>query len=469
MTKDVWLKIDLLVLLDNHTGALYFHEILVAFPQISLSTLQKKCHELQQEIKNCYLQEEVQLIIDRRNGIELIRETTTLQKIIERLITKELPYQISQKFIYEDLFNTEDLCHELGISLSQLRRKITGINRFINEYDLHITVSHQMKLFGSEKRRRSLLVSMLSLAHRQFSTINWIERSTFYLKQAAKIIDYLKLPSSYHYLETIAIISFVNEQAIKRSRKIIFQNDENVLLQAIRFPKKPYFLLHWDENDWVFLLLTIYSMPFTTVSLGIEESFKRSFRKNAIFLDWKILFQTYFSPLQTEQEDMLYQELLRDYITIRLLKVNYIFSSTYTLSILKTLEISYQHYFQIFSDFWQDYAKLHPFFNLLHAQVNALLICENFVAWNHYLPQVTLFVDTHLMPTLEKWIASKIASSLSGKYHITFTQNQENADFIITTYHDTHFFKKEKIILVEPTFSANDLTIIEKRLDAFYQ
>ena len=206
MTKDVWLKIDLLELLDNHTGALYFHEILVAFPQISLSTLQKKCHELQQEIKNCYLQEEVQLIIDRRNGIELIRETTTLQKIIERLITKELPYQISQKFIYEDLFNTEDLCHELGISLSQLRRKITGINRFINEYDLHITVSHQMKLFGSEKRRRSLLVSMLSLVHRQFSTINWIGNSTFYLKQAAKIIDYLKLPSSYHYLETIAII-----------------------------------------------------------------------------------------------------------------------------------------------------------------------------------------------------------------------------------------------------------------------
>ena len=106
---------------------------------------------------------------------------------------------------------------------------------------------------------------------------------------------------------------------------------------------------------------------------------------------------------------------------------------------------------------------------MLHAQVNALLICENFVAWNHYLPQVTLFADTHLMPTLEKWIASKIASSLSGKYHITFTQNQENADFIITTYHDTHFFKKEKIILVEPTFSSNDLTIIEKRLDAFYQ
>ena len=181
------------------------------------------------------------------------------------------------------------------------------------------------------------------------------------------------------------------------------------------------------------------------------------------------LFLISCSPLQTEQEDMLYQELLREYITIRLLKVNYIFSSTYTLSILKTLEISYQHYFQIFSDFWQDYAKLHPFFNLLHAQVNALLICENFVAWNHYLPQVTLFVDTHLMPTLEKWIASKIASSLAGKYHITFTQNQENADFIITTYLDTHFVKKEKIILVEPTFSANDLTIIEKRLDAFYQ
>lgn len=469
MTKDVWLKIDLLELLDNHTGALYFHEILVAFPQISLSTLQKKCHELQQEIKNCYLQEEVQLIIDRRNGIELIRETTTLQKIIERLITKELPYQISQKFIYEDLFNTEDLCHELGISLSQLRRKITGINRFINEYDLHITVSHQMKLFGSEKRRRSLLVSMLSLAHRQFSTINWIENSTFYLKQARKIMDYLQLPVSYHYLETIAIISFVNEQAIKRFRKILFQKEEKVLLQAIQFLKKPYFLLHWEENDWIFLLLSIHSIPFSPAPFSIEESFKRSFRTNALYLDWRILFQTYFSPLQKEQEDLLHYELLREYVTLNLLKVNDTFSNTYTLSILKTLEVSYPRYFQVFSTFWQGYTQCHPLFNLLHAQVNALFICENFVAWNHYLPQVTLFVDTHLMPTLEKWIASKIASSLSGKYHITFTQNQENADFIITTYLDTHFLKKEKIILVEPTFSANDLTIIEKRLDAFYQ
>ena len=73
------------------------------------------------------------------------------------------------------------------------------------------------------------------------------------------------------------------------------------------------------------------------------------------------------------------------------------------------------------------------------------------------------------MPKLEKWMTFKTASTLSKKYRITFTQNQENADFIITTYHDTHFFKKEKIILVEPTFSANDLTIIGKRLDAFYQ
>lgn len=469
MTKDVWLKIDLLELLDNHTGALYFHEVLVAFPQISLSTLQKKCHELQQEIKNCYLQEEVQLIIDRRKGIELIRETSNLQKIMEHLITKELPYQISQKFIYENVLNTEELCEQFAISHSHMRRKIAVINGFINDYDLHITVSNQIKLFGSEKRRRSLLISMLSLTHRQISTIAWIDNSTFYLKQARKIMDYLQLPVSYHYLETIAIISFVNEQAIKRSRKILFQKEEKVLLQAIQFPKKPYFLLHWEENDWIFLLLSIHSIPFSPAPFSIEESFKRSFRTNALYLNWRILFQTYFSPLQKEQEDLLHYELLREYVTLNLLKVNDTFSNTYTLSILKTLEVSYPRYFQVFSTFWQGYTQCHPLFNLLHAQVNALFICETFVPWNHYLPQVSLFIDTYLMPKLEKWMTFKTASTLSKKYRITFTQNQENADFIITTYHDTHFFKKEKIILVEPTFSANDLTIIEKRLDAFYQ
>lgn len=470
ITKDVWLKRDILELLDNHTGPIYFYEVLVNFPQISLSTLQKKCHELQQEVSQCYPNQEIQILIDKRNGIELIREADNLQKITEFLMTKELPYQIVKEFIFFDILDTEAFCTKLEISNSQLRRKISMMNGIINGYDLHMTVSHQIKLFGNEIMRRSLGISTLSLSHRQFSEIDWVDNSDFYINQATKIAEYLQLPPSHSYLENIALTSFVNEQSIKRSRRILFQQEAKNLIQLIHFPKKPYFLMHWEDNDWIYLLLTMYGASFSEIPLVVDESLKSSFLSSSLYLDWKILFQTYFIPLKKEQEAQIYHDLLRQYLTLSLLKINYAFSSPYTLNTLKNIEVYHMRYFHVFSKFWEDFSRRHPLFDTVHVQVSNLITCQSLVPWDYYLPEVKLFIDTHLIDSLEKMMASRITNALSSKYKIHFTKNEEESDFVITTYNTTSLFSKDKdsIILLEPSLSSNDLSILEKKFDAFY-
>ena len=464
ITKDVWLKRDILEALDNQSKPIYFYELLINFPQISLSTLQKKCHELQKEVSDCYPKGEVEILIDKRRGIELVRETDNLQKIIEFLIEKELPYQIVKNFIFIDSIDTAALCEQLDISNSKLRRQLSRMNSIINSYDLHMTVSNQIKLFGNESMRRSLTILMLATTHRQFSNIDWVDNSDFYMKQAKKIVQYLKLPLNHSNLESIALTSFVNEQAIKRSRTISFhQNETKELLEQIAFPKKPYFLTHWDENDWIYFILTIYGAAFSPFELDVKGSFKKLFLKSPLYTDWIQLFEKHFSPLSKEQKSQVFQDLLREHLTLGVLRINYVFFSAHTLKALNSLESSHPRYFGVFSAFWEDFIEQHPEFSFTQTKINSLFTCQSLVPIDYYLPEITLFIDTNLMYSLEKLIEQKIINSLANKYVIHFTDKQDSADFIVTTYKYPELLEKENVILLEPNLSSNDLGMMEKR------
>ncbi|MHC5267689.1 helix-turn-helix domain-containing protein [Enterococcus sp. LJL98] len=471
ITKDVWLKRDILEVLDNQSKPIYFYELLVDFPQISLSTLQKKCHELQQEVKECYPQGDVAILIDKRRGIQLVRETNNLQKIIESLIKKELPYITVKHFIFTETIDTAALCDQLSISNSKLRRQLAQMNRIINGYDLHMTVSHQIKIFGSEAMRRSLTILMLSLAHRQFSNIDWVDNQEFYLKQAMKIANYLKLPTNHSYIESIALTSFVNEQAIRRGRAVFFQNESQALIEQIDFPKKPFFLAHWDENDWIYFFLTIYSTAFSSLDLKIKKSFRETFFKSPLYLDWLQLFEKHFTPLKSEQKKQVSQNLLREHLTLSVLKINYVFFSAYTIKTLHHLEIAHPRYYHIFSDFWEAYTQLHPDFELQQTKMNNLFICQSLIPIDHYLPKIKLFMDTNLMYALEKLMEQKISDALANKYVLTFTEKVEEADFILTTYTPSLLIDipEGKMILLEPSLSSNDFYAMEKRFDNYYQ
>lgn len=468
LTKDTWLKQDILDYLDNQPEPIYFQELLKEFPQISLSTLQKKCRELDELIQDCYPDQTVQLRIDKRNGIQLVREQDNLQKVTSALIKNELPYQLVKRFIYVDSFEASDICEELNISQSQLRRKVRDFNNLTNKYGIHVTVSREVKIFGSEVMRRALAIYTLSTTYRQFSAIEWIDNPDFYFNQSVKILNYLDLSLIHSHIESISLVTLIIEQAI-RGKRVIHLSDEIIeIFSLIQLPKKPYFLAHWDEYDWIYFIATIYGANFASFDLDIADSLKGYVVHSEIAQTWVTLFEKHFGKLTDSDYELIHNHLFRGYLTYEVLHVDFTFFGSHTLNTVKTIETLHPRYYKVFESFWQAYITTYPLYNTEYVKLQNLLTCHLIKSLDHFLPTITLYLDTNLMFSFEKLLQSRIISYFSTDYEIRFMTNREDADFIISIFACTicKNTSQDKFILIEPSLSTNDLQEMKKRFDA---
>ena len=348
ISKDARLKKNILEYLDNQSDFVFFNEMLLAFPHISMSTLQKKCHELSQMIQTAYPDESVQLTINKRNGLRLVRQSQNLETAIEQLITQEFPYQLAKRFVFVDTILSEDLCEDLNMSFSQLRRKTSLINDSINPYDLHVTVSHQVKIFGNEFMRRANLLFYISTTHRNFSTIPWIDNPERYIETGKVILEHLDLAYSQSVVQIFSRIAFINECAIESKRSILFHSDVDNLIQNINFPQKPDFLAHWETNDWYFFLLMIYCSGSSEFQLDFKENYLEELKELPVFERWISTFEQSFGRLSNQQLKIIHQELIRGHVAHHLLNIDYIFWDIHldelTYNVKKFYPVFYQKF-----------------------------------------------------------------------------------------------------------------------------
>lgn len=471
ISKDARLKKDILEYLDNRSDAVFFNEMLLAFPEVSMSTLQKKCHELNEIIQLSYPENTVQLMINQRTGIKLIRQSENLEAAIESLIVKELPYQLAKRFIYATSIDSEKLCQELGMSFSQLRRKTNQINNSINRYDLHMTVSHQIKIFGSELMRRANLIFALSSTHRDFSTIHWIENPERYIKQSELILDYLNIKKNNGIIQNFKILTFVNECAINSNRKIIFHNGINHLIQNTNFPKKPDFLFNWDTNDWYFFILMIYSSNTSSYKLEINPIFKNIIASDSSVARWFSIFDKHFKELSSDQKDTVLTELIRGYITNELLNIDYMFWDVHSSETIHSIKHHYPIFYKKFLQFWNDILEHSSTPVSEYMQFRYLLIFQLVHPLHEYIPKIRLYMESGLMFPMESILKNRIFLFFRGTFDIEFIDEKQAANFILTTSRNYHYSKtdKKKLILLEPILSANDLSQMHKRFASLFE
>ncbi|GGI66826.1 helix-turn-helix domain-containing protein [Enterococcus alcedinis] len=460
ISKEARLKKDILEYLDNQSDSLFFNEMLLAFPEISMSTLQKKCHELNEVIQATYSDGSVQLIINKRTGIRLLRHSNNLEKVIENLITEELPYQLAKRFIYANSIDSKVLCEELNISFSQLRRKTNLINNSINRYDLHMTVSHQIKIFGSELMRRANLIFALSTTHRNFSTIAWIENPDRYIKQGQLILNYLNITPNNSLIQSFALLTFVNECAINNNRQIIFHNDLHHLIDNTNFPKKPGFLVNWEDNDWCFFILMIYSSASSDYKLDFAPDFYALIANDSSIRRWFSIFNQHFPALNQQQKTTVLDELIRGYVTDQLLNIDYMFWDVHLNETVNTMNHYYPVFYQKFLRFWtalsdNSAAPLSEYMRLRYLFISQLVFpLETFI------PTVQVYMDSNLMLVMEALVQSRIKMFFRNSFDVQFTDNIKDANFILTTSNYYIYTKedRQKVILFEPPLSDNDLT-----------
>lgn len=470
ISKEARLKKDILEYLDNQSDSLFFNEVLLAFPEISMSTLQKKCHELNEVIQTTYPDGSVQLIINKRTGIRLLRHSNNLEKVMENLITEELPYQLARRFIYTNSIDSDKLCEELNISFSQLRRKTNLINNSINRYDLHMTVSHQIKIFGSELMRRANLIFALSTTHRNFSTIPWIENPDRYIKQGQLILDYLNIAQNNSLTQSFALLTFVNECAINNNRQIIFRHDLHHLIDNTNFPQKPDFLVNWEDNDWYFFILMIYSAASSDYKLDFSPDFYSVITSDSSITRWFSIFNQHFSALNPQQKTTVLDELIRGYVTDQLLNIDYMFWDVHLHETVNNINLYYPVFYKKFLHFWNDLANnlaspLSEYMRLRH-----LFIVQHVFPLETFIPTVQVYMDSNLMLVMEALVENRIKMFFRNSFDVQFIDNMKEADFILTTsnYYTYRKEDKNKIILFEPPLSDNDLTFMHGRFSTLF-
>ena len=138
-------------------------------------TILNCCHEIQRT-DGTYLSKWRGLSDHLSNlGIQLFRRSSSLQYLYDDFYSSDLFYEIIEQLIQQRQFSTNEFCDKYGVSVSKLKRKIKEINKLVNHYQMHISVSAKVTIKAEEAQLRMFSYAFLYGIHRQFSRIDWIK------------------------------------------------------------------------------------------------------------------------------------------------------------------------------------------------------------------------------------------------------------------------------------------------------
>ena len=131
LSKEMLLKRQIMLFLDKQTESVPSQAVTNDVQSVTNQTIRKYLQELQVSIEKLYSSEKMELQINRRSGIELIRRDTNFDALFEEILSQDIIYAVFQKLILSRSFFTKPFCEEQDVSLSKLRRKINNLNHFL--------------------------------------------------------------------------------------------------------------------------------------------------------------------------------------------------------------------------------------------------------------------------------------------------------------------------------------------------
>ncbi|WP_373134979.1 helix-turn-helix domain-containing protein [Enterococcus durans] len=200
---------------------------------------------------------EAYLIISPNLGIQLFRRSSSLQYLYDDFYSSDLFYEIIEQLIQQRQFSTNEFCDKYGVSVSKLKRKIKEINKLVNHYQMHISVSAKVTIKAEEAQLRMFSYAFLYGIHRQFSRIDWIKNKKFIWELSRKILTHLAVSPSEQSLELLSIWLYVQLNAMEQESRLTFTLRQTLLLKTLSIPEKPAFLSEWHQTDWQLLIAFI--------------------------------------------------------------------------------------------------------------------------------------------------------------------------------------------------------------------
>lgn len=457
LSKETQIKLKLLQYLDNHESYVNSEKI-AEYLGVQYQTMRKYYREINQQLEQIYPEQQFYVEASTRYGTRLYRGEMNLDQISEIILTGTLEYAVFQKFIYERSFSSQAFCDEHGISFSKLRRKITQINQFLHRFDLHISISHQVKINGSEEGIRIMLFLLMYGLQPYTKSVYSDAVEEKYYRIGHLLANELEVEPNNYMVHLLSTWSFIISQSVHLGYNLSKNDRKN------KVPLKEE-LTGWGNKDWELFNSVLYCFelcPNQAVSVKMDTSTKFKAQK------WIKFFERHFRILVPAEKNMIYTMFHR----LHLIK-NYHFLDGELHSLLYpvTVEEAEQKdtaFDRQFQEFWQSYSKnVQDANNFVKCQ--SYLMCQNFIPLEQTFEKVHIFIYSKVSASSLQLIKNKIYRYFMGEVVIEFVDDFMDADFTVITeeINRTNFNKRQKIVVINPWVSEKDLLMLAVQLQEF--
>lgn len=395
LSKDVLLKRDILLYLDQQTRPISSQKITEDLNKVTIQTLLKILKELAEQVDSCYDYEELRLEINRHYGVYLVRNGVNFNRIFEKMLSETIIYHIFQQLILYRIFSAEKFCQEHNISLSTLRRNITKMNQFFDTYQVFLKIGKNVSITGKESQIRFLFFSFLYITHRRISHISWIN-SGRYLALAKRVVLACHSEEPIN-TEVIALWLFINLQAIKKNHplenELAIENFDLVLPASVLSPK-----------DWNYVLTVLFMLSIVAIEPrwdfeSLYETYEAETTRFSIHL-----FEKHFRLLTVPEKQRMAKRMYRHYIAKHLLIEPLFFDS------IDQQPIYTQHPLlnKKFKQLWQEWATNVPEFSSEAFKRHCFHMCYQHADADNLFPTIHLTIQSSLPKETVKQIQLQI-------------------------------------------------------------
>lgn len=432
--SSMWVMFDIIQILDNQADYIPSEQLLFSLGYSNITQVKKLCKKLQDYIKECYTEDEITLIINKRHGIRLLRHPTcSFQDLFNLISSEDIAYCIFKEILIQRVVSVKEFCDNYFVSFSTLKRKVKEINNTINDYELHITVSHQLKIRGKESTIRCFSFFILFMMHRQLSTIPWITNKQKYFDLAAKVSQALQLNYSFVQEEILALHLFLCCSAIERGYPFHFKEVSLPFLKNIGFPTKPDFLIDWSTDEWEFLLLMIHNSNLSNYTVPLNFDRLQLPELTHDYKLWITLFEKYLAPFDNTQAKFIYQNFLKLYLGSFFFKIDQDLLKAFPGVRFTVKENEQPYFFAQVQKLWYDFSEHCGSWARNHFETQSLFLCHYLLSAKRLLPQINIYLYTDLPDLFLENIKNDITSYFASKYNIVFVPKPEESDLIVGT------------------------------------
>ncbi|MGM0125666.1 hypothetical protein IGI37_003065 [Enterococcus sp. AZ194] len=476
LEKETVLKRNIVDILDQESQFLTASELKLKLGHVSISKLLKCCKEIQSIFNEIYSDEshKIRLLINQHDGIRLERGVIDLHRFYTYLYTKDISYQIIRALILEGTVSVPKLQDELGVSDSNLRKKIRPINAFLEVFGIYISGTKFLVLRGDHKKIRVFLFLFLWSIHRQISSIDWIHSPERYVKLTTQIFDILGQPQHSIHTNQVAIWVYIFELSAYRQRKISFTQQEATIIAYHKIPKKPAFLDYWTEEGWEFFMMFVYHAGIFDLPLSLVPSNREIYQKFPFIADWIDLFETSLISLSDDQRLFAERKLFQQFILALFCNFEPITDSEalqayshYYLGMLRQTSVGhlkeFKHFWERFKNGRQEEILPLKGFNFLLFQVLLPL--------DYFFKEIKVYLLSDLNDIFIAHMKQYILFTLSNKFKLHFVSELEKADLIISTVPacDLSLPQNLPIVFVRSRLFPVDMAQIEQMLETLSQ